>query len=90
MGKEDLRNSEISVKLKVSKLSICDCGFPVLRDEIGLGAEYTIYPDSIEDGWKFICGGCGATIEVAIVLADQAPGKPPMPLPLSIFDEVIV
>jgi hypothetical protein len=74
------------VRAKVCKLSLCECGFHVLRDEIGIGAEYTIYPDSIEKGWTFICGGCGAMLKVAVVLADQTEGKPRRPLPLDIFD----
>jgi hypothetical protein len=43
----------------VSKLSLCPCGFPVLRDEVGIGAEYEVDTSHPEDDFTLICGGCG-------------------------------
>jgi hypothetical protein len=42
----------------LKRLSICPCGYGLLRDEIPLGTEYQIDP-SIEADCEFTCGGCG-------------------------------
>jgi ribosomal protein S27AE len=73
-------------KVKLLNLSCCPCGFPVLHDHIKLGAEYTIYPETIRNGFKYFCGGCGRTQnDVIVVDADQPSGGEPMPLPLVLF-----
>lgn len=45
------------VKVRLAKLSICPCGFPVLADHIKLGAVYEVVPTKTEKV-TFICGGC--------------------------------
>ena len=47
-----------AVKVKLTKLSICPCGFHVLADHITLGTEYEIVP-TMKEPLRFICGGCG-------------------------------
>lgn len=78
-------------KAKLIKLSICKCGFSLLHDDIKLGTEYTVYPDTIdtEDGYMLICGGCGklrhgkGRIYVGSLFNPQAR---PAKLPLEIFE----
>ncbi len=45
------------IKAKLSKLSICECGFPLLNPDIPLGTIYRIDTD-VSLGLKFMCGGC--------------------------------
>lgn len=76
---------------KLTKLSICPCGFTLLRDEIPLGTEYTVYPDSVEENRQFtlICGGCRGRVNgLGRILARSVlnPDARPMYLPLEIFD----
>ena len=78
----------IGEKVKLVNLSCCPCGFPVLHDHIKLGAEYTIYPETIRDGYKYFCGGCQRLqANITVVDADQSNGEGAMPLPLSLFRE---
>ena len=77
------------VKTTLVKLSICECGFSVLDDSIKIGTVYTIYPITMRDQCTLICGGCGKVHKyVSVVDASQKlhPERPPMPLPLEIFD----
>lgn len=77
------------VKAKLKLLSSCPCGFGVLHDDILLGTEYTIYPDTIEDGATYICGKCKAKqTNVKIVMADSRfdSSITPMPLPFDMFE----
>lgn len=45
------------MKVTLAKLSACPCGFPLLREDIPLGAEYEIEPD-VRIINTLICGGC--------------------------------
>lgn len=77
------------MKVKLVKLNICTCGFPLLDDSILLGAEYTIFPETIRDGFYFKCGGCGKEQSNLICVNTTQklhPNRPPAPLPLEIFD----
>ena len=77
------------MKAPLKRLSICPCGDTILREEIGLGHEYDIFPDRIEEGYYFHCGACGQSRnDVRIVYASQGDGLPPMPLPLELFEDV--
>ena len=73
----------------LQRLSICSCGFPLLNEDIGVGAEYEINLDTLrQDGWNLTCGGCGTTHRnVATVLASQIihPDARPARLPYSVF-----
>ena len=45
------------VKVRVAKLSICPCGFPVLAKHIKLGEVYEVVP-TMQAKMLFVCGGC--------------------------------
>lgn len=51
------------MKVPLKKLSICECGFPVLHDAIPLGTMYEVV-ELITNKCLFICGGCGKQIQV--------------------------
>lgn len=57
------------MKVKLQRLSICDCGYPVLMENIPLGTEYEIDPNK---RYHFVlkCGGCGKANENIGVWAD--------------------
>jgi len=69
-------------KVVLSKLSICECGFSVLKDSIPLGKEYLIHEDEKVEG-ILVCGGCNQRIPVMLV-----PVAPQGVLPLEIFEAV--
>ncbi len=46
------------VNAKLAKISICECGFPLLNENIPLGTIYRIDTD-MTLGLQFMCGGCG-------------------------------
>lgn len=72
------------VKVKLKQLSICPCGETVLKNEIKIGAEYVIYPETIRGGYSYFCGKCKKTQAKTVTVVDAEPG--PYPLPLSLFD----
>lgn len=81
------------VKARVEKLSLCDCGFPVLKNEILLGTEYIVDTERILRGGGLICGGCRRSIKCDLILAaprgDQwRPGYIPAGV-FEITDEVV-
>lgn len=71
------------VKAKLSKLSLCECGFPVLKDEIQLGAEYELLLED-QGTAEMMCGGCKKWIPIKTVLVTK-PGGPGY-LPIDIFE----
>lgn len=74
--------------VRLQRLSICPCGFPLLKVEIGLGTEYEIDLDSLEEGYGLRCGGCGVThYRLKTVLASHVidPTRAPARLPYSVF-----
>ena len=78
-------NSRVRAKLK--RLSICACGFPVLKEDIPLGTEYEINPRLLIP-CTFICGGCGQHHSVLGVLAEgRTPDVPTGLLPVLIFED---
>jgi hypothetical protein len=73
---------------RLVKLSICACGYTVLRESIRLGTEYVINRASIRGGFGYQCGGCGAVqADIRVVDADRpsAPGAGLRPLPAELF-----
>jgi hypothetical protein len=48
----------MKIRVRLAKLSICQCGFPLLDESIKLGTEYEV--DQAKQAKKFIviCGGC--------------------------------
>lgn len=54
------------MKVKLAKLSLCACGFPVLDESIHLGTEYEIDPADVRQA-TMKCGGCGKLIPLECV-----------------------
>jgi hypothetical protein len=78
------------VKAKLVKLSICDCGYNMLNDEIPLGKMYTAFPQTRRWDFTFGCGNCGKTRTVEALLVDQRSGLPGwLPCELFELDEAI-
>jgi len=80
---------KVTATARLKQLSICPCRDTVLNEGIGVGTEYTVYPESISGGFTYRCGACGAVQEnVTCILADNRCDKtqPPMPLPLELFE----
>ena len=80
--------SDSGVRVRIKEVGICPCGFRILCDHIEVGAEYVIHPDTITNGYKLMCGGCGQWhLNVTCVFVDQdGMYLPPAPLPLALFD----
>lgn len=53
------------MKMKLTKLSLCPCGYPVLNEGIPLGTEYEVLAWITFEG-ELECGGCGNKIPVKI------------------------
>jgi hypothetical protein len=77
------------MKVKLIKLSICPCGFPTLDDQIVLGTQYEIQPETIQSGFSYICGGCGKMQDKTVTCVQTSqllhPELDPAPLPLELF-----
>ncbi len=75
-------------EMKLARLSICPCGFPVLRDDIPLGTVYTVDTATIRKGFTYRCGQCGAIQEdVEVVYCSQSRRSGLAPLPLALFSQ---
>jgi len=61
---------------------ICQCGFPVIKESVPDGKQYTVDIASIEHAIMW-CGGCGRMLRVKSIfcLDTEKPGR----LPLEIF-----
>lgn len=70
--------------IKLARLTICQCGFPVLCDHIKIGHEYVVWPD-VQDSFDYTCGGCGIKQKV-IGIYVEGNGGPGGFLPVGIFD----
>lgn len=81
----EVQEYEIAVLPYITK-SICECGHPVMRDEIELGREYEVIIDRRKA--TFTCGGCNKTFEVETVLARQNNGVW-RGLPVGIFEKKV-
>jgi hypothetical protein len=78
-------------KVKLERLSLCKCGFPLLNESIKLGTEYTIWPMATGPVFEWICGGCRKVNRQEVcVLASQVlhPNLPPAYLPAVLFRPV--
>lgn len=65
----------------LKKLSICDCGFPSLKDEIGIGSAYTIDSNKLAV-FVYKCGQCGKEQkQVVCVLVGDREGAQDSPKP---------
>jgi len=74
------------VRVPLQRLSICPCGFPVLKDEIGLGTEYEIDTTKLAS-FTFICGGCKRKHHIIGVWVAPRDGGEPGWLPRMIFEK---
>jgi len=48
---------------------ICPCGFPALDDDVPLGREYVVHPDTVRS-LTWVCGGCKRHIPVLAIQVD--------------------
>lgn len=75
--------------VKLQHLSVCPCGFPLLKESIAIGTEYEIDLDTLRhEGWNLVCGGCGkAHRDIPTVMASQTirPELGDARLPYSVF-----
>lgn len=63
------------MKAKLIKLSICQCGFGLLKDEIKLGTVYNL-DMAKTDLATMLCGGCGrVTRHIPVVMAWRDGGE---------------
>jgi hypothetical protein len=80
-----------TVIVKLAAVSICPCGEPMLHDNIALGTEYRVYTETIRRGFVYVCGKCGEfQHDVAVIEADNRNGIGRAPLPLALFDLILV
>jgi len=75
----------MTTKVTIKRLSICSCGFPVLKDDIPLGTEYEIDTTRLAS-FTFICGGCKQKHDIIGVWAASRNGSEPGWLPRAIFE----
>lgn len=75
------------VTLRLAKLSVCPCGFPLLKDGIPLGQLYTGEVDRLMDNFILICGGCGRIMKKTGIWTSR-PGARDGFLPIDAFDIV--
>lgn len=73
------------MKTTLTKLSICKCGFPVLRTDCLLGDEYEIDPSYTMPG-VLTCGGCKTDIRSKFVWVHAKGGSNAGFLPSEIFN----
>lgn len=75
-----------AMKATTKTLSICPCGYLVLRDNLGLGTEFEIHPEETAVG-LMICGGCSKFIQVRGVFCEARGDSAAGYLPMAIFEE---
>jgi hypothetical protein len=79
--------NNILLLMRLKKLSICECGFTLLNEDIKLGTQYLIYPKMM--GYTdFKCGGCGTELLMNISVGASCVSNPkdePRLLPMEIF-----
>jgi len=59
--------------IALQRLSLCECGFPALNEDVPLGKQYRV-----EEGLRvpitWTCGGCNKTRELEAVFVYPDPG----------------
>ena len=74
------------MKARLSKLSVCPCGFPLLAEHITLGTLYNVHPDDTRDDLTLRCGGCGRMHRrLSMIWVEPRAGGRPGYLPASVF-----
>jgi hypothetical protein len=76
---------------RLIKLSICECGFPLLNENIPLGAKYFVDTDLItpshpKTGYRIICGGCGKENPITAIYVYPRGESHGGMLPIDIFN----
>lgn len=74
------------MKLETRRLSICTCGYPLLKPEFPVGTEYDVGRFLTTDV-IFTCGGCGQEFKVTAIEVKNALGQREGMIPLEIFFE---
>lgn len=74
------------MKATTKTLSICPCGYLVLKDDLGLGPEFEIHPENKASG-LMICGRCGMPMQVLGVFCEARGDSAAGYLPMAIFEE---
>ncbi len=81
------------IKAKLVKLSICECGYGLLLEQIKLGTEFMIHAETVDANHHFalICGGCkkvsyGKGALHAECVTNPASGPALLPIELFEFD----
>jgi hypothetical protein len=67
------------------RISICSCGFPVLKESINIGHMYLVDLESVRKGFNFFCGGCKTWYNDITVINAQSGKKEMAPLPYDLF-----
>jgi hypothetical protein len=75
--------------LELRRLSICECGFPVLKDTIKVGKKFVVDESTIRHaGMNYYCGGCMKwKKDIEVVDAEQSGTSVMAPLPYGLFSE---
>jgi hypothetical protein len=81
----------MKTEARLVKLSICECGFPILNEDIQLGAQYFVDPDRVTpshstSGYRIICGGCGKEHQITAIYAYPRGESHGGMLPIEIFN----
>lgn len=85
MSFEGLNLRGTAQKAKLSRLSVCECGFSTLHDDILLGTEYTVC-FNMTDTVTFVCGGCGHQQRLEVVMTLQRESSHGGYLPRALFE----
>lgn len=76
-------------KARLARLSVCDCGFPLLDTNIPLGTEYEL-DLTLRHPLSLLCGGCNKTTNGldGVFVHERQPGQRPGYLPIVGFELV--
>lgn len=74
-------------RVRLIKLSVCTCGFPMLDESIPLGTEFLI-EESNRDHCTLTCGGCKLEIPLDTVYVYARGRSRGGQLPTEIFEEL--
>ena len=50
------------METKVVRLSVCSCGYPLLKDDVTIGTVYHVDENKKFPNCSVVCGGCKAKI----------------------------
>lgn len=61
------------MKVKLERLSVCECGYPALKDGIKLGKVYDLDWDCVGKA-TYVCGGCKQIHKMNVVWCTHGGG----------------